>query len=403
MDGNAKHDLEHSTEKAVNVSAKGGKITSKILAKFLLWINKKYQKHFSSSMKALKKDGATKELSVSPPLTKEEAKELITKARENDILLGIKKMQPNGEVGKNKSLNQQEKMAKNEIKYNKWNDRRKTFKKIPFINRLCESKADKFKKLALEDNAKSKEERYVVICNKSRRPFLTEQLELLSKKRVEKMASNELEDINQDGVVSPEDYELLKSRDINMKPEELDKIGEDYGSCMVRDYQSNYCTQKISKLEYCEIREQLFEFKSHGACVLNDKEVLVAISADDLEEYKKFAPLDKTIKEFGEGGAKKIEAVSNMDNIIRLEMANDKEFAVFKEKYKGKDYLAQHNPDGTINAIVKEDDTKAMVNDVKKKSSTADLLKEANEFANNKDTPELEPEVELDEGIDLAR
>lgn len=403
MDGNAKHDLEHSTEKAVNVSAKGGKITSKLLAKFLLWINKKYQKHFSSSMKALKKDGSTKELSVSPPLTKEEAKELITKARENDILLGIKKMQPNGEVGKNKSLNQQEKMAKNEIKYNKWNDRRKTFKKIPFINRLCESKADKFKKLALEDNAKSKEERYVVICNKSRRPFLTEQLELLSKKRVEKMASNELEDINQDGVVSPEDYELLKSRDINMKPEELDKIGEDYGSCMVRDYQSNYCTQKISKLEYCEIREQLFELKSHGACVLNDKEVLVAISADDLEEYKKFAPLDKTIKEFGEGGAKKIEAVSNMDNIIRLEMANDKEFAVFKEKYKGKDYLAQHNPDGTINAIVKEDDTKAMVNDVKKKSSTADLLKEANEFVNNKDTPELEPEVELDEGIDLAR
>ena len=368
-----------------------------------MWINKKIQKHFSSSMKALKKDGATKELSVSPPLTKEEAKELITKARENDILLGIKKMQPDGEVGKNKSLNQQEKMAKNEIKYNKWNDRRKTFKKIPFINHLCESRADKFKKLALKDNVKSKEERYVVICNKSRRPFLTEQLELLSKKRVEKMASNELEDINQDGVVSPEDYELLKSRDINMKPEELDKIGEDYGSCMVRDYQSNYCTQKISKLEYCEIREQLFELKSHGACVLNDKEVLVAISADDLEEYKKFAPLDKTIKEFGEGGAKKIEAVSNMDNIIRLEMANDKEFAVFKEKYKGKDYLAQHNPDGTINAIVKEDDTKAMVNDVKKKSSTADLLKEANEFANNKDTPELEPEVELDEGIDLAR
>lgn len=403
MDGNAKHDLEHSTEKAVSVSAKGGKITSKILAKFLLWINKKYQKHFSSSTKALKKDGATKELSVSPPLTKEEAKELITKARENDILLGIKKMQPNGEVGKNKSLNQQEKMAKNEIKYNKWNERRKTFKKIPFINHLCESKADKFKKLALEDNAKSKEERYVVICNKSRRPFLTEQLELLSKKRVEKMASNELEDINQDGVISPEDYELLKSRDINMKPEELDKIGEDYGSCMVRDYQSNYCTQKISKLEYCEIREQLFELKSHGACVLNDKEVLVAISADDLEEYKKFAPLDKTIKEFGEGGAKKIEAVSNMDNIIRLEMANDKEFAVFKEKYKGKDYLAQHNPDGTINAIVKEDDTKSMVNDVKKKSSTADLLKEANEFANNKGTPELEPEMELDEGIDLAR
>lgn len=402
MDGNAKHDLEHSSEKAVNVSAKGGKVISKLLTKFLLWVNKKYQKHFSSSMKALKKDGATKELSVSPPLTKAEAKELIAKARENDILLGVKKMQPDGEVGKNKSLNQQEKMAKNEIKYNKWNERRNTFKKIPFINHLCESKTNKFKRLALEDNAKNKEERYVVICNKSRRPFLTEQLEMLSKKRVEKMASNELEDINKDGVIDPNDYEL-KSRDINMMPEDLNKIGEDYGSCMVVDYHNNYCTQKISKLEYCEIREQLFELKSHGACVLNDNEVLIAISSDDLEEYKKFAPLDKTIKEFGEGGAKKIEAVSNMNNIIHLQMGNDKEFAVFKQKYKGKDFLAQHNPDGTINVMVREEDTKAMVDDAKKKSSTADLLKEANEFAKEQNTPEIEHELELDEGIEVAR
>lgn len=365
MDGNAKHDLEHSSEKAVNVSAKGGKVISKLLTKLFLWVNRKYQKHFSSSMKVLKKDGATKELSVSPPLTKSEAKELIAKARENDILLGVKKMQPDGEVGKNKSLNQQEKMAKNEIKYNKWNERRKTFKKIPLINAICESKAKNYKKLALEDNAKNKEERYVVICNKSRRPFLTEQLEILSKKRVERMASNELEDINKDGLIDPADYEL-KSRDINLMPEELNKVGEDYGSCMVVDYRSNYCTQKISKLEYCEIREQLFELKSHGACVLNDKEVLVAISSDDLEEYKKFAPLDKPIKEFGEGGAKKIESVSNMNNIVHLEMANDKEFAIFKEKYKGKDFLAQHNPDGTINAMVREEDTKALVDDAKK-------------------------------------
>ena len=317
-------------------------------------------------------------------------------------MLGFKKIQPDGEVGKNKSLNQQEKMAKNEIKYNKWNERRKTFKKIPLINAICESKAKNYKKLALEDNAKNKEERYVVICNKSRRPFLTEQLEILSKKRVERMASNELEDINKDGLIDPADYEL-KSRDINLMPEELNKVGEDYGSCMVVDYRSNYCTQKISKLEYCEIREQLSELKSHGACVLNDKEVLVAISSDDLEEYKKFAPLDKPIKEFGEGGAKKIESVSNMNNIVHLEMANDKEFAIFKEKYKGKDFLAQHNPDGTINAIVREEDTKALVDDAKKKSSTADLLKEANEFAKNQETPEIEPEMELDEEVEVAR
>lgn len=403
MDGNAKHDLEHSSEKAVAVSTKGSKVITKLFTRFLLWANRHYQKRFSSSMKALKKDGATRELSVSPALTKEEAKELITKARENGILLGVKKMQPDGEVGKNKSLNQQESMAKNEIKYNKWNEHRKTFNKIPIVKTICESKTNKYKRLALEDNAKSKEERYVVLCNKSHRPFLTEQLELLSKKRVEKMASNELDDINKDGVVSPQDYELMKSRDINMMPEALDKVGEDYGSCMVKDYHSNYCTQKISKLEYCEIRGQLFEFKSHGAYLLNDNEVLVAISSDDLDEYKKFAPLDKPIKEFGEGGAKRIESVSNMDNIIPLELANDKEFAIFKEKYRGKSYIAEHKPDGTISALVKEEETRAMVDNNKKKSSTADLLKEANEFAKQESSKEIEPEMNLDEELDIAR
>ena len=401
MDGNAKSDLEHSTEKAVRISTKGGGIIAKITSKYLIMLNKYIEKRFSPSMKTLKKDGSTKELTVSPALTKEETKEIIAKARECGVLLGVKKMQPDGEVGTNKSLHQQERMAKNEINFNRWNERRKTLKKIPVLNKFSGLIATKYKRLSQEDNARSKDDRYVVICNKSHLSFLSEQLDILSKKRLQKASANELEDINKDGEIDKVDYAPLVSRDINITPDKLNVLDEDYGSCMVSDYHSNFCLQRITKSEYCEIREELFELKSHGAKVIGEDEVLIAINSDDLEEYKRFAPLDKPIKEFGVSGGKDIEAEKNINNIIPVQIENEKDFSHFKSKYKEKDYIAQHTPDGKVLAYVKEEDTKNMVNDIKKKSSTADLLKEANEFENEKHEIIDENEITIDNEEEL--
>lgn len=51
-----------------------------------------------------------------------------------------------------------------------------------------------------------------------------------------------------------------------------------------------------------------------------------------------------------------------------------------RETYTGKDYIASHNPDGTIQVMVRENETQKMVEIAKKKSTTGDLLKEALEF-----------------------
>ncbi|MBQ3512160.1 MAG: hypothetical protein IJA30_07690, partial [Bacilli bacterium] len=121
-------------------------------------------------------------------------------------------------------------------------------------------------------------------------------------------------------------------------------------------------------------------------------------NSDDLEEYKKFAPLDKPIKEYGASGAKEIEAESNSNNIISVKLNNDSDFGTFKNTYKGKDFVAIHNADGSINAYVREKDTKEMADEVKKKSSTADLLREANEFAEEKEQSlDIDPMIEIEE------
>lgn len=402
MDGNAKHDLEHTAEKTVVVSTKSTKVFTRLFGKLLVRANRYYQKHFSSSMKALRNDGPTKELYVTPPLTKAEVKQIITACRENNVLMGIKKMNPDGEQGRNQSLHQQEKLAKNEIKYQKWDERRKTFKKVPILHDICKSQTEKYKKLSLQDERVNPDERYVLIFNKSKLSFLNEQLAKIPPNRVKQAAKNELEDINKDGIIDEKDFGDMKARGMNLKVEDLNRIGEDFGSCAVRDYVNNYCTQRITKEQYCEIREQLFDLRSHGACVYNDKEVIIAINSDDLEEYKSFAPLDRPIKEYGKNGARDIETESNTNDIIELELNDFNDYKLFKEKYHTKDFVALHNPNGKILVLVKETDAKNLVDNNKKKSKTEDLAKEADEFV-EKNNPIVDNILDKEEEPEIAR
>lgn len=434
MDGNAKHDLEHTAEKSVSMSAKISKISTILFGRFLIKANRYYQKHFSSSMRALRKDGATKELCVSPPLTRAEVKQIITSCHENNILMGIKKMHPDGELGNNKSLYQQEKLAHNEIKYKKWDERRKATSKIKILNKICKYQADKYKNIsaynlklsnrwlsfqektrkikslnkyckmkadnykniAIQEKTKDEEEQYVIIFNKSKLSFFNEQLAKIPPNRLKQETKSDLDGINKKEIIDDRNIEPMVSRGMNLSVNDLNKIGEDFGSCPVRDYSKNYCIQKITKEEYCEIREQLFELPSHGACVLNEKEMIIAIRSEDLDEYREYAP-ERPIKEYGSSGGRAIESESNIHDIMELEINDIKRYKDFKETYSSKDYVAEIAPNGKTTILLKETDTKNLLEESKKKSKTEDLVKEANELAEKSKTDKVVENVVLEQ------
>ncbi len=434
MDGNAKHDLEHTAEKSVSMSAKISKISTILFGRFLIKANRYYQKHFSSSMRALRKDGATKELCVSPPLTRAEVKQIITSCHENNILMGIKKMHPDGELSNNKSLYQQEKLAHNEIKYKKWDERRKSTSKIKILNKICKYQADKYKNIsaynlklsnrwlsfqektrkikslnkyckmkadnykniAIQEKTKDEEEQYVIIFNKSKLSFFNEQLAKIPPNRLKQETKSDLDGINKEEIIDDRNIEPMVSRGMNLSVNDLNKIGEDFGSCPVRDYSKNYCIQKITKEEYCEIREQLFELPSHGACVLNEKEMIIAIRSEDLDEYREYAP-ERPIKEYGSSGGRAIESESNIHDIMELEINDIKRYKDFKETYSSKDYVAEIAPNGKTTILLKETDTKNLLEESKKKSKTEDLVKEANELAEKSKTDKVVENVVLEQ------
>lgn len=434
MDGNAKHDLEHTAEKSVSMSAKISKISTILFGRFLIKANRYYQKHFSSSMRALRKDGATKELCVSPPLTRAEVKQIITSCHENNILMGIKKMHPDGELSNNKSLYQQEKLAHNEIKYKKWDERRKATSKIKILNKICKHQADKYKNIsaynlklsnrwlsfqektrkikplnkyckmkadnykniAIQEKTKDEEEQYVIIFNKNKLSFFNEQLAKIPPNRLKQETKSDLDGINNEKIIDDRNIESMVSRGMNLSVNDLNKIGEDFGSCPVRDYSKNYCIQKITKEEYCEIREQLFELPSHGACVLNEKEMIIAIRSEDLDEYREYAP-ERPIKEYGSSGGRAIESESNIHDIMELEINDIKRYKEFKETYSSKDYVAEIAPNGKTTILLKETDTKNLLEESKKKSKTENLVKEANELAEKSKTDKVVENVALEQ------
>lgn len=434
MDGNAKHDLEHTAEKSVSMSAKISKISTILFGRFLIKSNRYYQKHFSSSMRALRKDGATKELCVSPPLTRAEVKQIITSCHENNILMGIKKMHPDGELSNNKSLYQQEKLAHNEIKYKKWDERRKATSKIKILNKICKHQADKYKNIsaynlklsnrwlsfqektrkikplnkyckmkadnykniAIQEKTKDEEEQYVIIFNKSKLSFFNEQLAKIPPNRLKQETKSDLDGINNEEIIDDRNIEPMVSRGMNLSVNDLNKIGEDFGSCPVRDYSKNYCIQKITKEEYCEIREQLFELPSHGACVLNEKEMIIAIRSEDLDEYREYAP-ERSIKEYGSSGGRAIESESNIHDIMELEINDIKRYKEFKETYSSKDYVAEIASNGKTTILLKETDTKNLLEESKKKSKTEDLVNEANELAEKSKTDKVIENVALEQ------
>lgn len=378
-DENVKRDIEQAGQ----ALKQGSKPVIKSLRRFLAYISMKFIRfvihRFSPSTKALKKDGPTEEIIASAPVTRGELKSILAKANEDNIRFGVKEMSPEGDVGHNRSLHYQEKVAKHEIKATQCHSRSEIFAKIKPLRNFYRKQEQKYLQLSKADSLKHTEKSYMLFVNVSHLAYMNKELASIKANRTTQLKTNDLQDINKDGVIDERDIGDLKAHSINMNIDELDKVNEDYGDCLIAEYKQDYCTQKVSKAEYCSMREALFDLRSHGARTLADGNVLVAIAKEDLPEYQKYAP-SSPIKEYGKHGGTKIQTVQNDKNLQSLKVETEAQWQTVTDTYKDNDYIATHHSDGSVSFLVLEQDTKAMVKNAQKKSTTETLLEEANKF-----------------------
>ena len=82
---------------------------------------------------------------------------------------------------------------------------------------------------------------------------------------------------------------------------------------------------------------------------------------------------------------------------MELEINDIKRYKDFKETYSSKDYVAEIAPNGKTTILLKETDTKNLLEESKKKSKTEDLVKEANELAEKSKTDKVVENVVLEQ------
>lgn len=108
-----KMDIQRSGETIERTAVKYSAKATKGLAKLTKMLTLYGIKMFANPLNAIKKDGPNKTLIHTPELTKEEAKVMIAKLREAEILATYREVEPSGrEIRRGISIHNQEKMAK---------------------------------------------------------------------------------------------------------------------------------------------------------------------------------------------------------------------------------------------------------------------------------------------------
>lgn len=384
-DGNIKHDFEQSSKSALHVLKKSLLLFMKGIKHIGTGVTKAAHRNFNHSMKAIKNDGPTKEVIQTPSMTHAEMKIFVERSKEAGVIIGVKEMTPENEFNKRKSNFAQKRIIKHETKIKRLQYLKSLFKSIKPLSRYFQKKIDQQHDAIKQDNDLHSEKRYTIFCNKSHLSFMNDVLEDIKNMRTQKMKEGTMEDINKDGIVDEKDIGDLKSRDVNLSPEEMTQSNEDYGDTMFSEFHHDFCTQKVTKEEYCAMREAMYDLHCHAAKTTADGNVMIAITNEDLSEYMKYAP-KSPIREYGSKGGIDIQSIQDNDNLQHLKVTSEQEWQAVKNKYTGADYIASHNPDGSISFLVREKDTEVIMAHAQKKTTTDTLLEEAKQMSMEKDT-----------------
>lgn len=221
-----KMDIQRSGETIERTAVKYSAKATKGLAKLTKMLTLYGIKMFANPLNAIKKDGPNKTLIHTPELTKEEAKVMIAKLREAEILATYREVEPSGrEIRRGISIHNQEKMAKNDIKLAQWKDRAVKYERFSLLGKFCESQADKYQNLVNQENRMPAENKYIFIVNQRHSNALNEMLADIREMRLTKDFDNSVFEKEMDENLVPE----LKMEDMELTVESMEE-GIEYGA-----------------------------------------------------------------------------------------------------------------------------------------------------------------------------
>ena len=384
-----KMDIQRSGETIERTAVKYSAKATKGLAKLTKMLTLYGIKMFANPLNAIKKDGPNKTLIHTPELTKEEAKVMIAKLREAEILATYREVEPSGrEIRRGISIHNQEKMAKNDIKLAQWKDRAVKYERFSLFGKFCESQADKYQNLVNQENRMPAENKYIFIVNQRHSNALNEMLADIREMRLTKDFDNSVFEKEMDENLVPE----LKMEDMELTVESMEE-GIEYGNRMIAEFpHADTCRHIITKEEFVEHYEDMCSQEVFGATLQDEDHVMVVYHKSSRERMEEIMGTDgHKIIEYGANGGETLQNLKNGDAPIHAIVPKE-EMKNFREKYEGYDYIARKQEDGNYEIHVSEHQTKMIDREMKLKNQQAheDLKQQEQSIDLNKDSVQME-------------
>lgn len=388
MSNEVKTDIQRSGEQAERVGLRAGRETMKQLNQLLESLKLVWNKHFSDPITSVKNSGRTADLCYSDRLTESEARELLAKLHNAQILTCFKEVnleRDEQSAYNGKTISQQENFAKNNIKYSIWKNREDRFENVPFLHNICEIQKNKYADKIEKEKKNDSNKQYIFFVNKDDRDTMGRFIEEIRNNRLLTRAEedrNILPSQNEENVIE-KGMEYTHDLEIN-SIDELNDFNKEYGLNECSSYRmENVCTHVIPKEVFMKHSKELFETCVFGAKVRNEDEMLLVYTPAHVPSISKalgedYAKYKSNIIEYGGIGSLSLQNPKVNNDVVTVSL-NEKDLDHFKELYKEEAYLIEHNSDGTYTVIsTKSAQKKALEREALKKQ-------EANEDISTKD------------------
>lgn len=399
MQATNKSDATQVYEGAVKSSRTGTKGALKYILKPLTIFGYHY---FIEGIRAVQKDGPTKELEKITNLSYEETIKVMEKCQQDGVRVVATERalsKENSEFGKEKSLYQQKKITKYARRIKQMSNFKADHPKVAkffHIDSMIKNNESKQK----EGQIKHKNKHYNVYFNKSKRDYMSARIadviELrtgISQKLFDETTQKAIENLD-------------KERKVQLNSQQLEQFSQEFklhelGNVEPEKFKKDYCIHELPFGAYMSIKDDLEVADiQYGAKVTkdsNDKEIVnIYIDNNDLERYCElgFNNYGK-IRVYGSENKNLQWSINSQDELVTFTTKIGKDERETYSKLSGKNYVMKRQDNECLWTVLKTD-LEELVETEKKRDMVGEKLEKYHIIENNIEIADNTKEIEVD-------
>lgn len=399
MQATNKSDATQVYEGAVKSSRTGAKGTLKYILKPLTIFGYHY---FIEGIRAVQKDGPTKELEKITNLSYEETIKVMEKCQQDGVRVVATERtlsKENSEFGKKKSLYQQKKITKYARRIKHLSNFKADHPKVAKILQM-DSMIKKNESKQKEEQIKHKNKHYNVYFNKSKRDYMSARIadviELrtgISQKLFDETTGKAIENLQKEGKVK------LNSQQLEEFSKEY-KLHE-FGSVEPEKFKKDYCIHELPFSAYMSIKDDLeatdIQYAAKVTKDNNDKEIInIYMDNNDLERYCElgFNNYGK-IRVYGSENKNLQWSINSQDELVTFTTKIGKDERETYSKLSGKNYVMKRQENECLWTVLKTD-LEELVETEKKRNVVDEELEKYHILENNIEIADNSKEIEVD-------